>query len=310
MDHLNKTIIETVADWVSILNFFAILAAIVAVWFARETLEEQRVATAWSLVVAVKSEGAGNVGLIDALETLARRGRRLDQVKLPGAYLSGVDLRSAHLGGVDLHDATLAGANLSTIDLSGADLSRANLRDADLRDADLRGANLDQSDLSGAKLQGADLRGANLHKAQLFRADLRWARLDLANLSEANLSVSRLNNAQLRGATFDRTIMRSADLTHAEFHRAIILSPIDLRRARLLGACLNKAVPVTSDLDEAYDVKNACSDDKTEMPEKAKKNADGVRGWCGPPVEQWDPLRELLIVDRFDTPRHERLGCE
>jgi hypothetical protein len=76
----------------------------------RVNREEDRINRAWSLVAAAKVEGTGNVGLIEALETLASRGINLSQIKLPGAYLAGVHLVGADLDGADLSGADLSGA--------------------------------------------------------------------------------------------------------------------------------------------------------------------------------------------------------
>jgi uncharacterized protein YjbI with pentapeptide repeats len=141
---------------------------------------------AWSLVAAAKTEGAGNVGLIQAVETLASRGIDLNAIKLPGAYLLQLQAPQTVLGRADLRKAILPGANLRATflgdaDLGGANLILANLSEAILRRAklvltDLGRADLSGADLSDAKLSGANFSGANLDRADLSGADLSGAR--------------------------------------------------------------------------------------------------------------------------------------
>jgi hypothetical protein len=99
----------------------AALAAVVGVWFtydavrltnlsielANTALEEDRVNRAWALIAAAKSEGTGNLGLVQAVETLASRGIDLNALRLPGAYLHGVQAPRVVLGGADLRKAVL-----------------------------------------------------------------------------------------------------------------------------------------------------------------------------------------------------------
>jgi ribose transport system substrate-binding protein len=268
----------TVIDFINVLNFLATVAAVAAVVFAYIALKAQRVATAWSLIAAAKVEGTGNIGLIDALQGLAKRGARFEQIRLPGAHLSKLKLPDAHLEGAVLTRANLSDANLTSATLAGADLRKADLRRIDLHNSNLRGAILDESNLSGANLQDADLRGASLIKAHLFRADLRGARLELANFSGADLSATRLQLAKLDGSRLDNAIMRGTDLSDTNLRRAILLKT-DLRRANLTGAYFGDAL-VTDDV--IFD--NACGDARNaSLPAWVTLTID--KKWCGPPLE-------------------------
>jgi uncharacterized protein YjbI with pentapeptide repeats len=88
------------------------LAAILAAYQFRLELdnrEEDRVNRAWSLVAAAK-EVQGNVGLIEALETLNTRNININQLQAPKAYLFGAKLDEATLIQADLSGAKLDGA--------------------------------------------------------------------------------------------------------------------------------------------------------------------------------------------------------
>jgi uncharacterized protein YjbI with pentapeptide repeats len=161
-----------------------------------ENREEDRVNRAWSLIAAAK-QVQGNVGLIEALETLNARQIDMSRLELPGAYLSGVQLESgflinANLAGADLSHAKLSSVALVGAELAGANLAGANLWGADLPGADLSGANLFIADLSGADLTGANLIGANLRSANLTEAYVHRVELSGANLLGANLSGAEL----------------------------------------------------------------------------------------------------------------------
>jgi uncharacterized protein YjbI with pentapeptide repeats len=190
-------------------------AAVVGVWFtydavrltnlsievANTALEEDRVNRAWALVAAAKSEGTGNLGLVQAIETLASRGIDLNVVKLPGAYLLGVKAPRVSLVRSDLSGSVLQNSDLSKAYLAEADLSNANLIKADLSAAILRRASFYGAGLDEADLSGADLRGASLNGANLTDADLSGAKLNGTNLFKANLSGARgLTQQQLNQA--------------------------------------------------------------------------------------------------------------
>jgi hypothetical protein len=147
-------------------NLGGILCAVAALGLTLWSLQEERLAReedrinrAWSLVAAAKVDGAGNIGQIDALETLATRRTDLSRIKLRGAYLEKIHLAGAQLGGADLSHAILALADLSGSKLDGASfvsslLSIANLAYADLSRADFTNADLSKRQTS---LCNADL---------------------------------------------------------------------------------------------------------------------------------------------------------
>ncbi|UEM08140.1 pentapeptide repeat-containing protein (plasmid) [Skermanella rosea] len=174
----------------------AIVIALIGFWMDLQSREEDRINRAWSLVAAAK-EVEGNVGLIEALETLHAREIDMSQLQVPKAYLFRVKLAGADLSGANLSGATLSDADLSEAELRGkakllgTNLSGANLSAANLSEADLLGANL-----SGAKLGGANLSGAILLAAKLSRADLSLATLSGANLIRADLSGADLIDAR------------------------------------------------------------------------------------------------------------------
>jgi ribose transport system substrate-binding protein len=258
---------------VNVLNLLANAATVAAVIYAAKTLDEQRVATAWSLIAAAKVENTGNIGLIDRLEGLVHS-TSFKGIKLPGAHLAQISLPGVDLEGADLSRAHLVGANLHSANLNGADLRQAVLQRSDLSKAQLRGAILDESDLSGANLAGADLRGAILIKARLLSANLEGAHLELANFTGANLSDARLAGAKFDGARFDRAVMHRTDLHGTNLPR-VLFRGTDFRRANLTGASFDKA-PFVPDANFS----NACGNGYA--PDGTPLTADDR--WCGPPA--------------------------
>jgi hypothetical protein len=132
----------------------------------RSNREEDRINNAWSLVASAV-QVQGNVGLIEALQSLNARHIDMSRLQMPNAYLFKVRLESARLNQANLSGADLSGADLSRADLSRADLSRANLSRANLANVILSGANLSRADLADANLSRADLTDANLAEAKL-----------------------------------------------------------------------------------------------------------------------------------------------
>lgn len=242
---------------IELAGVIAFIAALAGVWYTyaalrltnvafqeeRNDREEDRINRAWALVAAAKSEGAGNVGLIQALQTLASRKIDLTDVRLPGAHLREIDLGGAKLHLAKLHLANLRRADLRHADLWSADLSDANLLDANLSDANLRRADLGRADLVNSKLNGADLfhadlSGANLRGADLRRADLRRANLIGANLTGTILLGARLFRADLTDAVLSDANLRYATLRGATLCRTVMPDGSDCRRnCNSAGAC-------------------------------------------------------------------------
>jgi hypothetical protein len=197
----------------------AVLVALITFMMDLQNLEEDRVNRAWSLIATAK-EVEGNVGLIEALETLHARKIALESLQAPRAYLRniklvGVNLIKADLRGANLDDANLSGAQLWRANLSGADLNRTNLSRADLSEANLHNADLLVADLSGANLSVANLSGANLEATKLDGVYLIIADLSGANLSRADLSKAHLRGANLSEADLSGTKLGGADLSGA-----------------------------------------------------------------------------------------------
>jgi hypothetical protein len=154
-----RLLLEVIAGLAILVGIAAAILTAFQFQLELENREEDRVNRAWSLVAAAK-EVQGNIGLIEALETLNARRIDMSRLEMPGAYLEGVQLEGGRLIRANLKEATLvlaklSRANLSQADLAGAKLFGANLQQADLLQADLFGADLLQADLFGATLSGA-----------------------------------------------------------------------------------------------------------------------------------------------------------
>jgi Pentapeptide repeats (8 copies) len=169
-----RLLLEVIAGLAILVGIAAAILTAFQFRLELENREEDRVNRAWSLVAAAK-EVQGNIGLIEALETLNARRIDMSRLEMPGAYLEGVQLEGGRLIRANLKEATLvlaklSRAKLSQADLAGAKLFGAKLQQADLLQADLFGADLLQADLFGANLFGAKLSGANLSRANLSGA--------------------------------------------------------------------------------------------------------------------------------------------
>jgi hypothetical protein len=169
-----RLLLEVIAGLAILVGIAAAILTAFQFQLELENREEDRVNRAWSLIAAAK-EVQGNIGLIEALETLNARRIDMSRLEMPGAYLEGVQLEGGRLIRANLKEAVLvlaklSRANLSQADLAGAKLFGANLQQADLLQADLFGADLLQADLFGTNLFGAKLSGANLSRATLSGA--------------------------------------------------------------------------------------------------------------------------------------------
>jgi hypothetical protein len=190
----------------------------------RDDRDEDRINRAWSLIAAAKTEDTGNMGLIQAVETLVARGIDLREIRLPGAYLNGLEapgaiLIQAHLRGAKLVRAELNRAHLAKADLSDADLFKAKLAKAKLGKAILIGTNLSEADLSGTDLIKAtsvetDPIKATSVETDVRKADLRETILSGADLSGANfIQTQTLTQQQLDEACGDEATKLPPGLT-------------------------------------------------------------------------------------------------
>lgn len=292
---------KTTQAVINLFNLLGVTVAGIGIYFAYKSLDEQRVAAAWSLIATARTQDAGNIGLINALQALAERDTRLDRLKLQGAHLAKIQLANAHLSEADLRDANLSDADLRSAKLDGADLRRANLRRANLRSASFEGANLDGADLSHADLADADLSGASARTAQLFRVNLTGAHLDLADLSGANLSVANMNSASLKGTRLNGTVLRAADLSKATLDGSIVHGA-DFQSVHIWRTS-------TKDLIPKRDISQECNNSKGGNDTGAS-DASGIMPspsteWhpCGPPADTIKDLGnnwiELSLWDRL-----------
>jgi uncharacterized protein YjbI with pentapeptide repeats len=210
----------------SLLRFLPLLVLGSAILFYSQAAGRHR---AWQAIESARGK-PGDLGRLEALQYLNKRGISLARIDLSLASLPELRIEKANLQGAilieaDLPNAVLSGANLMEADLTYAKLPRANLVGADLRratltGADLRMANLTEAKLSEATLVGADLTGANLLKAVLVDANLCSAKLVDANLADAELAYATLVKADLTdvnlpGAGLYCTILTGADLYNA-----------------------------------------------------------------------------------------------
>jgi BTB/POZ domain-containing protein KCTD9 len=91
----------------------------------------------------------------------------LDDLTLPGLYVSRSELERLSFRGTDLHLSTFNWSDIIECDFSGADLSGA----------DLRACKFERCDFSRAILVGADLRGSSFESSTFSEADLTGALL-------------------------------------------------------------------------------------------------------------------------------------
>ena len=144
-------------------------AAIGAFCFQYESLQEQRIATAWQILA---NKAAGNSGKIEAIEFLAKQGKPLQGIDMSKksnggrVYLSGLDVSKATLG----HQADLVFAKFEGAYLWRAHFEKAVLQEAHFEKADLFGANFE-----GARLLWANFEGAYLHDARFLNNNLTVA---------------------------------------------------------------------------------------------------------------------------------------
>ncbi len=158
-----------------------VIAIIGVVFLSSEQADRKadRIQRAWTLLSNVsefrepggpdgkvirRRASVGNVGQIDALESLLADGVSLDGVYLSQFYLERIELPNA-----DLRNANLDAARFQGAELTGVDFTNANLSGAEFGGANLAGAVFARADLTNAKLASAK----NLEQSQIADACYR-----------------------------------------------------------------------------------------------------------------------------------------
>lgn len=154
-------------------------------------------------------------------EDFSRRGLRLKQSDLSGAFLSGIDL---------------TGADLSNSDLSFSDLESAKMSGALLKNTALEGAKLQSIVLNNSQMQGSILWQAELNNANLLQANLSRATLDSANLRNSKLGNSTMQETDLSFAILENADLRWADLSNSNLEGTYLLN------AKIAGANFGSAI--------------------------------------------------------------------
>lgn len=168
------------------LSAFAIAGTIVGYWVSYQDRIDTRHEHAWTTLRAAISWSAsnnwGNVGQMDAIETMTRdcdhwwRGTFMEpifgNIFQDCIALNSILLQRMDFGGLQAPGANFSSSNLACSNFTQAHLQRANLRRVDvsgseLRDADLRGADL--TDIINVRL--ADISGVKMDRSTKFQAD-------------------------------------------------------------------------------------------------------------------------------------------
>ena len=298
--------------WCGVVEFLAVLVALVAFFNELSYRHEERTARAWQLLTTPAS---GNSGKGEALAYLNSMGISLAGIDLTPPILAeqwkqtpeedrilvGACARFTYLRKVELSEAVLVDAKLACADLQRANLRKTSLMGAWLQGADLRGARLQGASLRGARLQGVKLRGARLQRADLNGArlqgqNLRGARLQGANLRGAQLQRANLRGVWLQGANLVEAQLQGANLRKARLQGAFLneaqLQGADLRGAQLQGANLNEAQLQGADLTGA-DLRAVMNIQCADL-KQATNWAKALRSRnleCGQPIPEVPPQR-------------------
>lgn len=173
--------------------YWAVVTAVIGYVVSFEDRIGSRQGEAWSTLRAAitwiesKKDNLGNVGQIDAIETLVHdcnwpwRGTFAHYI-FDFLFPDCIDLKSTQLQRMELGGLHAAGANFSYANLGCANLAAANLRNANLVGTSFRAANLAGVDLSGAELTPRDADPKN-PPDQTADADL-----SLADLTQVTMS--------------------------------------------------------------------------------------------------------------------------
>ena len=165
--------------FVRVVEFLAVLIALIGFFNELGYRHEERMARAWQLLT---TPAPGNSGKGEALEYLKDRNILLQGIDLTPPFLVEKWKNTPK----EKRKLKKEGCSQWTY-LRNVKLPKACLPDAVLVCADLRGANLQGARLAFADLQGAWFDKANLRGTNLKKADLHSARLQDANLEQADL---------------------------------------------------------------------------------------------------------------------------
>ncbi len=100
----------------------------------------------------------------------------------------------------------LSGIDLSGKKLNNIDVRKANLTGAIFRKCDLNGANLQKANLAHAKFENANLEKASFTETNLAWTRFDFANLKHSSFLKANMKETTLSGAELRNASFKGTV--------------------------------------------------------------------------------------------------------
>lgn len=179
------------------IEFAGVVAALVAFYIDLDDRQGDRVNRAWNQITQASIKGSvsgvGNLGVVNALETLLKDDVTLTAIELNKVWLEGASLQGVNLDGASLHQSTLINSNLSN-----ASLRLTNLSDANVLAVKAGGAQFVRTNLTGTIFIDVDMRNSIFLQADMEDAKFLNVALDGAHLQNAlNLSFDQFKNACL-----------------------------------------------------------------------------------------------------------------
>ena len=276
-------------DWLSdleswstiIRNFGLVIAAVIALWFAKQRIvvADRQAATAQRVLLNTRyQEGAEMLGSavlsvrlggVDVLADLAREHPEDYHTKIMSLLCAFVrnpageagDETAGPISGGSREDVqdvmtTIHARSTAQIEKENQENYILHLTHANLKHVFLNGANLSEANLTETNLNDAWLQEANLSDALLFGVHLVSANLRCANLAGAKALGANLLNANLAGANLTGAYLADANLNDAWLQEANLngtdLTGASLKSTDLTGADLRNCKGITQDqIDQA-----------------------------------------------------------
>lgn len=219
-------------------GIIALIVAVVSLREQKNEIEDQNqirsaevVLRSFETIRLAKSSGiVGNIGQVEAVNTLVKQGVSLRKFDFSGLYLREVNFRGTNLTGANFSGADLKDADLRETTLTDSDFSQVDFSDVYLPEFHTTGINFEKSKLGGIGPRAKDRSDYRINAKYFGGLDFTDVNLDGVtnntwpfSIAGSELSYSTMRDVDFDGVDASFSHLLAVDLSNSSFNHALLV---------------------------------------------------------------------------------------